>query len=187
MLIHDPVKWEYRLDGVVIPSVTQVISETVGVGWKAAQWYLDRGRAVHACCAMIGRGVEFDHDPAITGQVAACRRWYADNTPEVIEVETAMASSTYRYAGTPDLVCKLRGVRVIVDFKASLDPSIELQLGGYSGLVPTVYGLGVELREDGTYRQTKKIRMQPARNSFFACLTVWGLKRKYNRRDEANG
>ena len=66
---------QYTLNGHDVPSVTQVLGDVLP-GWRADDWYLERGRAVHACAAMIARGEEFDHDSVIAGQVAACRRFF---------------------------------------------------------------------------------------------------------------
>lgn len=43
---------EYSLNGERVPGVTQIISEILGVVWSCAEWYLDRGRAIHACAAL---------------------------------------------------------------------------------------------------------------------------------------
>ena len=131
-LTFDPIAHAYTLDGRPVPSVTQVLADVVP-GWRASDWCLQRGRAVHACAAMIARGHEFTNDPQIDGQVAACRRFFAEIRPTVALVETPVASDLYRYAGTLDLLVEWPGNRglVLVDFKSTLTPAVPYQLAGY--------------------------------------------------------
>ena len=49
----DELTHTYKLYGSPVPSVTQVIGEIIGSGWKAAEWYLTRGRAIHKCAEFI--------------------------------------------------------------------------------------------------------------------------------------
>ena len=162
--------------GQGIPSVTEIIGELLPQ-WQADEWYLERGTAVHACCALIAQGKSFTNDPAIDGQVKAARTWFRDFKPVVLEWESRYTSERYQYGGTMDLVCKLKGQRVIVDFKASLTETVPYQLGGYAELVGDVnLGLGVELKETGEYKVSGFYGLRTYRRAFLALRTVYGIR-----------
>lgn len=169
----------YEINGRPVPSVTEVLGELLPT-WQAGEWYLQRGTAVHACCAMIARGEAFDCDPQIAGQVAAARKWFSEFKPMVRFVEQKYHLERYMFAGTPDLVCGLGKVYCVVDFKASLTPVVELQLAGYSELIGggCNHGMGVELREDGTYSTTGMLDLRMPRREFLALRTVYGIRER---------
>lgn len=171
----------YRLKERRLPSVTQVLRALLGEVWQASEWHLQRGRAVHACCALVAGGREFTHDERISGQIAACRKFLANYQPEILEVEQSHYSRLYQYAGTPDLVCRIQGKRSVVDYKASLTASVELQLAGYAELVDCRYGLGVELHEDGSYKSTELMDLKQARREFLTLRSAYGILDRFNR------
>ena len=178
---------QYKYNGKVIPSVTQVIRAVLGHGWSAAEWYMQRGRAVHACAAFIAQGVDFKSDPQISGQVAAIKKFYAEVKPEVISCEQKMVSMLFRFAGTADLICRIGGKRLLIDFKASLDfERTALQLGGYAILaaesrIPEIkYGRAVVIKADGTYQMSKAINLRQARREFLALRAVYGIMERMN-------
>ena len=82
MNTYDDATHTYAIDGRPVPSVTDVLRDLLPC-WQASEWHLQRGRAVHACCAMIARGVDFTHDPQISGQVSAARLWFASRGPRL--------------------------------------------------------------------------------------------------------
>ena len=52
----DADRHEYRIAGRVVPSVTHVLGDLIP-GWRASDWHLQRGRAVHA--SFFERSVTF--------------------------------------------------------------------------------------------------------------------------------
>lgn len=182
MNTFDPVSHKYSIDGRPVPSVTQVLNSVLGDAiWHASEWHMQRGTAVHACAALIAQGKSFEHDPEIDGQVRACRKFFADFQPEVLEVEKPLYSEAYNFAGTPDLICMINGKKCVVDFKASLTDLVFLQLGGYAVLYGIIgYGIGVELKDDGDYKATPIVKTDRYRNEFLACLSVWNIRKRLN-------
>ena len=158
----DATTHTYRHNGRVLPSVTQVLRAVIPQ-FQADKWYLDKGTAMHACAAFIAKGKRFNLTPEtealIGGRVHACRKWFADFKPEVLAVEEMVADENLLSVGTPDLECVLDlpkyGVcRVVVDWKSTITPVCQWQLGGYAKASKhkPKFGMPVELREDGTYR-----------------------------------
>ena len=184
-LLFDEASHTYTLAGRRVPSVTQVLADLIP-GWQASEWYLDRGKAVHACAAMIAQGVPFEHDPIISGQVAACRRFVREVCPVFHAVERRVCSRRYQYAGTMDALIAIKGTRgpVVLDWKASIAKSLPCQLAAYAAAyteetgVKVRYGVGVELRPDGTYRMTTVYDLRLVSQKWLAFLTVYGARRE---------
>lgn len=177
MNTFDEASHTYTITGRKVPSVTQIITAVFGPPRNAASdWHLERGRAVHACCAMIARGIEFDHDPAIDGQVRACRKFFRELNPWVSIVERQGYDETRMYAGTCDAVVLLNDARIVIDWKSSLSATEGIQLGGYGQLFNVSKGMSVVLGDDGQYHCSKVYDLKRWVSRFNACLTVNGIK-----------
>jgi len=175
----DEASHTYTVDGSKYPSVTQIINDIIPYQYPIADWYLQRGQAVHACAAMIAKGIEFDFDGRIAGQVAAIYKFFKEVNPEVLYAEEMVYSKVYRFAGRYDLIAKIQDRFVFVDYKASIDiERIGLQLGGYSiATLPIVtHGVGVAIKEDGNYSMTKIIDLKNYRREFLAMRAVYGIR-----------
>lgn len=180
----------YTIAGRTVPSVTQVLNDLIP-SFQADEWYLQRGTAVHACCAMIAQGKAFEHDPQIAGQVAACRRFFAEVKPVVMDVERRMYSTRYWFAGTFDMLCDIDGKLLLIDWKASIGESLPYQLGGYSllnemstGRLDVKYGAGVQLNDDGTYKMTRVYDLRSYKNGFLALLSAYNIRRACKVKEE---
>lgn len=181
-LTYDAANHEYKLNGFPVPSVTQIIKAVLGSGYPDSpdkQWRMERGRAIHACVALIAQGKQFTNDPAIDGYVAAARKWFADNKPTIVQVEQPVANVTFQYAGTPDLVCRSLKAPILVDWKSCLEPErAKLQLAFYSLCFkpPIKWGIAVELREDSTYKTPGLWDLRRAQQEALAIRTVYNIK-----------
>ena len=157
MIEYDDEAHTYTLDGVLLPHVTGILRDMMP-GYQAGEWYLQRGKAVHECAAMILRGEDFDYDPVIAGQVAAARLFVREYNPIVVEVERIVAHPVLGYAGRLDAIVALDGRLFVLDWKSSMEDSLPYQLVAYALAYQAETGnkirngIGVELREDGTYR-----------------------------------
>jgi len=177
---------EYRIDGRVVPSVTQILTETLGnpFGWlQDREWYMQRGTAVHAYAAMIARGQEFEPpDERIAGKVAAVRKFFTDHEPRVWVSEKHVFSKRYQYAGTFDLHCYIDAKAFLVDWKSGSDiERTRLQLAGYAVALAWVnpfHGLEVVLRDDGTYKMSEPLELKTASREFLVLRTCYGIKER---------
>lgn len=174
-----------------VPSVTQVLRDILP-GWMASEFFLGRGQAVHACAAMVARGIAFEHDPRIAGQVEAAKKFYREVQPEIIAIEEQVYSHRYQYAGTLDLMCRMgvgRDRLTIVDFKASLTDTIPFQCAAYAlariecegsaqEWITRWSGVGVELREDGTYRMSERVALKSYARDWLHLLGAYNVRAK---------
>lgn len=179
----------YEINGVLVPRVTEILADLLPC-WRASEWHLQRGSAVHACAAFIALGKPFTHDPQIAGQVAACERWFAEVKPDVLEVEQIVFSERWRYAGRLDLLVRLACGVAVIDFKASYTGSVGYQLCGYATAyteqmkrdVP--YGVAVQLNEDGTYQMSKIVPMKRYRSEWLALRAVYGIRERLGKTEQ---
>lgn len=187
----------YRINDRPVPSVTQVIEEVLQpVWWNATEWHLARGHAIHAAAAMVARKQKFIADERLGGYIAACNKFLAECVDEIWEVERMMFSESLQFAGTTDLICSIRGRKgkVLVDYKHTLTDLVGPQLGGYSILDGGTInqGIGVALKDDGTYQFSSVYDLRRSRNEFLALRTAYGIKarlglltRTQNQKEEA--
>lgn len=183
----DTEKHRYYINDRPVPSVTQVLADLLP-GWRASDWYLQRGRAVHACAALVAQGKQFEHDERITGQVAACQKFFADLKPEVLGVEERFYSERYQFAGTADLIAMIQGRKTFVDYKASLTGSVPIQCAAYSlasGSTGPLWGLGVELHEDGSYKMSELYDLRRYTSEWLALLTAFNVRRRLKVQEES--
>jgi len=182
-----PATHAYTIDGRPVPSVTQVLRDLIP-GWSASDWHMQRGQAVHACAALIAQGKEFEHDPAIDGQVRALRRFFAEVKPVVCAVEQHVYSRPYQYGGTFDLLTRYpvgqQGL-MLVDFKATLCPSVPYQLAAYALAhsdprlpIAINIGCGVEIHDDGTYKMSETYDLRRYKQGWLSLLTAYNIRRQ---------
>ncbi len=141
---------KYLCSGLYLPSVTTVLSATESEKSKAGlrTWQTNnpgaleaaaaRGSHIHACCEDYIRGLPVNCDPAYQGfwngmsqyldwfdtihwsERPLRKDWYHLRSDDK---EVAYVWSTeHLYAGCPDLIGEIGGVKVIADFKTSNGP-----------------------------------------------------------------
>ena len=165
MLKFEPHNHTYTLDGIQIPSVTE-ICRFLSVDFKSDKPWLakiaaDRGTRVHAACAAIDWGEEPEITPDIAGYVTAYRRFLNDYRPDWEGIEYTGADTSLEIAGTIDRFGTLYDGRTcILDIKTGArlhDASLRAQLTGYECILDfsdvfypeVLYAL--QLAKDGTY------------------------------------
>ena len=199
-LSFDPAVHEYRANGRLVPSVTQIL-EAVGLidysylPWPTRQMALDRGRAVHEAIALDLAG-DLDEESAdeigILGCVRAARAARAALgivTPDA--VEERVYHPTLDYAGTLDL----RAGNIVIDWKTNhAEYWVRFQLAAYAACLAASKGsathwdgalvrrICVELHEDATYRilEIPTDSWLDDWETFVAALRIW-KERTYPR------
>lgn len=171
MLTFDADKHEYKWDGVVVPSVTQILrplADFSAIPPDVLETARQRGVAVHAAVALeIAEDLDWHSlDEAIVGYVEA---WCAfrDNMhlhgADFGHIETPVYCLAYGYAGTPDLTAFIDGEWAVIDIKtaANVRPEWALQTAAYraalNGKTKTLERMvknrySLRLAADGSYR-----------------------------------
>ena len=160
MLTFDPAKHEYRWNGAVVPSVTQILTPLTDLSFvdpdvlRRASAF---GTAVHYACELhdTGRLDEEALDPELAPYLAGWRKFCSEHACTWDLIEQRVYHPTLRYAGTLDRRGNVDGYPSMVDIKSgtSLYPSVGPQLAAYthaSSPTPAAYRrYAVRLYPDG--------------------------------------
>ena len=163
-LEFDEAKHEYRLEGALLPSVTQVLKPLQDFS-TIPEDILERsanfGTAVHLATTLWDQNdLDMDSlDPAIVPYLEAWKR-FCDETKITFEaIEIQIVSEKYRYAGTLDRIGFLNKRATVIDIKTGVvNPTIGVQLAGYlvawneTHVLKVTRRASVSLRKDGSYR-----------------------------------
>jgi hypothetical protein len=188
----------YRLDGEILPSVTQVLKAARLIDYSmipqdVLRVAAARGTAVHQTLANIDDGLLSADEvpPNIQGYIDAARRFYQEAGFEPQLVEFRNHHARWRYAGTLDRVGLMAGSETIVDFKTGLVlPGHALQLAGYLAMLsqPRKYRrIALKLNDDGTYRVHEYAAADLGRDIdiFLSALNCWRWNEAHGNRDRA--
>ena len=138
-LVFDGARHRYTLDGVRLPSVTELLRASGLSG--SMEWVtehaLDRGREVHKAIELYLRGESdaYEFDPVVVPRLEAFRDWRETlgSRLEILEIETPRAHETLGFGGTPDLLAMLDGVRTVCEWKNGTEqPANRLQAAAYA-------------------------------------------------------
>ena len=185
VLDFDEKTHTYRLDGLVIPSVTTVMKllsafEYDGVRADVLANAANRGSAVHhAIENYINFGIE-DISEEYKPYFLAFLKFLSDKQPNILAVEEKVYHRFLRYAGTVDLICEINGEVYLIDFKTTavmMRRLTEVQLEAYKQAVQS-HGFKIDkkaivhLKNDGTYRFEPQGNDSECWNVFGSLLTV---------------
>lgn len=143
-LIFNEAAHTYTLDGVRLPSVTQILGQYVPVSIGDLRYQVDVynqrivpeedlnpladiGTAIHLGCQFLleGRGLDWeDLDESLIGPLRQFELWMSEYQVKAIMTEELWASEKWGFAGTCDAVAMVLGKRMLVDIKT-----------GYPGLM----------------------------------------------------
>jgi hypothetical protein len=171
-LEFDAATHTYRLNGVLLPSVTEVLRplETFAhVPPDALEWARGRGSAVHEAMALLARddldwtSVDTDFAPFVRGGA----RFLTDSGVTVIGSELRVYSERLRCAGTLDLAVVWRERDALLDFKATaqIPATVGPQTAGYEFLYREQYGIKKRLQRYCVHLQPETYRVIPLEDS----------------------
>ena len=196
--LFDEATHTYTLDGVVIPSVTEICAPItcgkyppVGVVQQAAA----RGTRVHELCALYDMDALPDEiEAGLVGYVKAWAAFCRDYKPVWTHIELPLYGEIdpgQPFAGTLDRIGDIDGRTRVVDIKtaASLDRPAKValceQITGYEWLADLNgieafcgAGMGVQLFASGNYR-VHLIAAIAQKYDFMRSETFWSLRELY--------
>ncbi len=163
-LQFDEAAHVYRWDGIVVPSVTQILAplnDFSMVNPALLAYKRDLGTAVHRATELHDLG-DLDEDSvheSIRPYLDAWMRFRREKPFRIVGLEHRVFHEVHRYAGTYDRLVELDGKLCIFDIKTgAMYPSYGPQTAAYKNAVEHQTGkrvqgrYTVELRDDGTYR-----------------------------------
>ncbi len=190
-LSFDAESHTYYLDGVKIPSVTQVIrsaglSDYSHVDPAHLADLAERGTYVHEATELLDRG-ELDDDSIAADAapyLAGYRSFLRDVTPDYILIEERLASIKHRYAGTIDRLAKIGGRLRVLDIKTGTGAEWhKIQLAAYAVLLreaghKPMHGTNLYLHAAGTYTimTYRLVDLKAEESCFLSALNVWKWK-----------
>ena len=158
---------EYRIDGKLVPSVTQICAPLTALDMgklnpSVIQQAASRGTIIHELTELVDYGAapeDLDIYPDLSGYLTAYLRFLRDYTPVWNRIEYRLASETDGFAGTLDRMGVIDGRPCIVDVKTASAPSRPTkvswvtQLSGYRRLCnnATLERYVLLLKPDGKY------------------------------------
>lgn len=191
-LTFDESIHQYKENGIVVPSVTQVLKESglVDLSFVDKETLLyksDLGTKVHKATEYFDRDVldmEELH-PVLKGYLNAWIKFSHDYKFIPQDIELRMIHPLYKYAGTIDRIGLIKPSIVQLDIKSGVrHHSHKIQSAGYTEL----YNYGkpkneqvkrrftVYLNEDGTYKVDEHKKATDFK-IFLAALTITNYKR----------
>ena len=187
---------EYTWNGVVVPSVTQVMSR-VGVranddmpfnpisggffvGGDVASNF---GRALHTIAEAMLLGKNVSYDPQMKAWVKGIDKFLTDYNKdmEVQETEEMHYSELYGYCGTWDMGGTFKGLPLVLDWKSStsMPKTAKMQTAAYEVLRQEKYGIrkkgyrfAVQILENDYKVEVRKPSDKTDFNKFNSILNV---------------
>ena len=160
-------------DGVVIPSVSQIIKDAgliTGTDF-IPEYYSDRGHRIHASIRdkyFLGMDIEPEEDE--TPFLENFNHWFVKSGFEIIycELKGEASLNGVRFAGTMDLVGTLEGQIFIIDIKNGQATKWHgIQLNGYRHILEQDYDIqAVRLGSLHLKKEKNWLKEHPINNSF---------------------
>lgn len=183
-----------KLDGVIIPSVTQVVA---GLG-ENIQGDFNRGRAVHKACELLDKGMLAwkSVSDEILPYVCAWEKFVNDTGFKCDFIENRIVDKSLRFHGQPDRyggTWAINPTELLVEIKSyAPTESTGVQLAGQEILVGKRQNkIAVEVKNDATYKihygiGTGSFNDNEYKQIFYSLLAIWQWKRnkKFKEREE---
>lgn len=182
----------YRLDGLVIPSVSKIMEPVSMFTYSTIDPSVlarasERGTAVHKAIEVYNEFGIMDAEPEHSGYTDAYVKWFQLNDPNIRGSEIRFYHKLMRYGGTVDLLATINGELWLLDFKTSykvVDKNYRVQLEAYrQGL--SSHGIEVDhkavlhLTKDGEYKLIEyPLQDAEAWKVFGACKSIYDYNNK---------
>lgn len=192
-LTFDPERHLYRLDGAVLPSVTQLMkplsaAKYDGIDESIMDKAAKRGTAVHEAIEFYNACGVMEIAPEFSGYTDAYLQWFDRFKPNIFGSEIMTYHKILHYAGTVDVLAEFCGKTWLIDLKTTAvinDMLTSVQLEAYAQALGT-HGIEVDhkailhLRRDGEWKfKTYRKRDTEAWKVFTALVTVQAYIAKY--------
>lgn len=196
MLTFNPENHEYRWNGKVVPSVTQIMAR-VGVRENEEAPFKpvsggffvkgdvasDFGKYLHTIAEALSLGKSVKYDPLMKPWVNGIKKFLSDYKDKITvqETETMYYSEMYRYCGTWDLGGLYKYAPLVLDWKSctTLSKTVDMQTAAYEQLRKEKFGIKknhhrfvVQIKEDG-YHVHKRYNDRVDFNKFISLVNTY--------------
>jgi hypothetical protein len=124
---------QYQIDGVSVPSVTQVVDQLHNFTGPPATAAMERGTLIHKACELLVLDT-LDWttvDASILPEVETFAAWWKESRFKPLLVEGLVASRRYQFAGRLDLFGVWKTGLALIDFKTGAEfPAYRFQTAG---------------------------------------------------------
>jgi hypothetical protein len=190
-LVFNEETHTYKLDGVIIPSVTQILNESglVNLDWIDADLLAetaDLGQKVHSTTELYDtQDLDFNKlHPTLKNYLDGWIKFKKDYDFIPMEIEMQLSHPVYRYAGRIDRVGFIGKDLTVVDIKSGTKQKVHaLQTAGYKCLYDVdkkkieqiKRRICVYLNQDGY--EVEEYKSAQDINVFLSALTITNYKR----------
>ena len=206
----DKEKHIYSVDGAIIPGTTTVLGEWIKCRYWGEDVYVHAlsgviisGRIMREAAAigtaihegmyylLTGQGLDWSTlHPSLLRPLREGERWIEEYKPQVILCEKPLYSTRFRYAGTPDIYCTIRGLKrghtALIDIKSGMWEMVAEQLGAYEQLIREDLGVKgfidhfmLSLHKTGKPYEFLRISRPDAFQYFLTKLQQYNYQLKY--------
>jgi len=180
---------KYYYDGILIPSVTQVLKHSGYIDYSfVSEKYMNRGTAVHAITELVDQGIN-DYSliaPEIVPFVSAYELFIAEMKPVYTDTESIVLGQidSMLYAGTVDRVILENGAKRILDIKTGFFAKWHpMQIVAYMIAEGLNDGLDLYLLNSGEYKIRPITEVDKYKKLFTSALYKFWYdhKREWNK------
>lgn len=189
----DEINHIYRIEGIIIPSVTQIINgigliKFYGISPEILERKAEIGRYVHTACEFYDQdNLNMDTlHTELKGYLDGWIKFKTDFKFEPIEIELMLFHPTYRFAGRIDRIGLIGKDKVLIDIKSGVPQKSDcIQTAGYQILHEEGKGtkdkikkrMSVYLNKGGDYSVIEHKEMTD-KNIFLSALSIYNFKRR---------
>lgn len=188
----DEREHKYTLNGVQIPSVTQIIRDVgmtnySNINKETLEYAGDRGTKIHSTLDYYDKGILDDDElhPTLRNYLEQWKKFLNDYGLTILESELMLYHPTYLYAGTIDKIAEDKSKkRYLIDVKSGVSlPSHDIQTSAYEELYRVNTGkkihqrlcvyLGEDKYKSVGYQGTSSLGI------FLSALSIYNWKLKH--------
>lgn len=186
---YDAEKHEYRLDGLLIPSVTQVLAplrDFSGIPSAVLERKRELGKEVHELTAQYDMGI-LDPKKVPTKLLGYVRSWARfiewaglDGDRKILLIEFFTCSPRWRYGVTPDRLVMYKNTQTVIEIKTTfaISPIDALQTAAQAEAIDASRRFTVRLDEKGGMPEFKEWKEKTDFGTFTAALSIWNWRQR---------
>jgi len=189
VLVYNEETHTYTLNGVELPSVTQIITSIGLVDYSMAnkdllEYKADIGRKVHRTIELYDNNELDDSElhPLLKNYLEQWKKFKKDFGLHIIESEIKMFHPIYKYAGTIDVLGRIDDYYVIIDIKSGGEiPAHSIQTSAYKEMIEKNTKIKIR-RRFAVYLTEENYNVVEHKNKdlniFLSALSIYNWKKK---------